>query len=166
MERQKKPWSELTEEERQEIRDSWKHTLPEEYDVFCIGDFTVSEDLTIPGNLYVGGNLDSHGHNINVAKSLTVKLEVYTHNVTVGNNLIVYGDVECFNVRVGGNFIVYADNIETLNIIVNGDVIVYGEINSTAIRIDNLLYCYDVYSNSCGISASDFACRCYEEENL
>ncbi len=35
---QKKPWSELTEEERAAIRESWKHTLPEKFDVFCIGD--------------------------------------------------------------------------------------------------------------------------------
>ena len=31
---QQKPWEEMTEEERQAIRESWKHTLPKNFDVF------------------------------------------------------------------------------------------------------------------------------------
>lgn len=166
MERQKKPWSEMTEEERQEIRESWKHTLPKKFDVFCLENLTIPAHLEIPGNLYVYGDLKiTNGHDIDVLETLFVGHVIYSRGVTVGNDFIVYCDVDCSEVKVGGNFIVYGDKVDTLAIVVNGDIIVDADINSTEISVNNLLDCHDVDSNYCGISAPDFVCRRYEEEH-
>lgn len=102
---QKKPWSEMTEEEREAIRESWKHTLPEEFDVFCIGELKYSlldETPNIPGHLYVSGNVDCY--DINVAEDFTVDGDVYCAYVDVGGDFTVNGNINCADVYISGYF--------------------------------------------------------------
>lgn len=185
MERQKKPWEEMTEEERQAVRESWKHTLPEEYDVFCFGGMVREKsegDLNIPGNLYVDGFLDVFG--LVVAGTVIVNDYINAANITVqGGSCICGGDVIASNVSISnGDFISDGDidvaditiqngnfisdgNIDTYDITVqNGNCIVHHNINSWLVNVNGTLDCYDIESNGYKICATDFVCRCYKEK--
>lgn len=144
---QKKPWSELTEEEREAVRESWKHTLPEEFDVFCIGklEYNLSDGLlNIPGHLYVRGNVDCFF--INVDENFTVDGNTGCLDVNVGATFTVNGDFSCNNVDVGG------------------DCTINGNVYSQQINVGGLFDCYDVDIIGCKIHAADYVCRCYKEE--
>lgn len=117
MERQTEPltqkkWSELTEDERQAIQESWKHTLPEKFDVFFIGDMEYSlsaETPSFPGCIYVTGNVSCN--DINVGESSIIDGSVDCRKVNVGGNFIVDGFIDSFDVNVGDMFVCY--DIET-----------------------------------------------------
>lgn len=183
MEQQKKPWSELTEEERQVIRESWKHELPEGYDVFCIGDFVSQENVEIPGNLYASGSIDVP--ELTVCGALIVGDDVYAGKVTVYNTCLVGGNFYSIDdVTIYGDFIVTKDvdtgkviiyngsfisdrDIATFDITIhNGDCIVSNTIDSCTISVDGTLDCYDVETNGHEIHASDYVCRSCEEEKI
>lgn len=99
MERQKKPWEEMTEEERQAVRESWKHTLPEEYDIFFSNNFiNPFFKLEVPGNVYAAGLLDiSH---LTVSGDIIVDGNIDCGDVTVKGSFIVKGEVDCLDVDV------------------------------------------------------------------
>ena len=162
---QQKPWEEMTEEERQVIRESWKHTLPEEYDVFCIGVMDVESDLNIPGNLYACGFLKVSY--LVVGGAAIFAGYVDTADITVqGGPCICSGSVNALNVSVSNGDFISDGSIDVADITVqNGDCIVHHKIDSCAINVNNgTLDCYDVDSNRCKIHATDYVCRYYEEE--
>lgn len=179
---QKKNWSELTEEEREVIRESWKHTLPENFDVFCIGDWDFTEELDIPGNLYVSGTLDEEDTflNVSVLDDLIVDGCIQAGEVNVGGNFIVGHVFSVDSLSVGGDCIVeYGFDSGDGDVIVDGDFIVgkdiwtgdvsviknfivSGKVDSLAINVKGLFDCNDVNSNDKEIRATDFICRCYE----
>lgn len=165
---QKKPWSELTEEEREAIRESWKHTLPEEFDVFCIGKLKYSfckKTLKFPGRLYVRGNVDCY--DISVAEDFIVGDNVECGDVGVSGSITVYGNINCCAMSVVGDVIVDGD-IDCYNISVDGDCIIRRNIDSHQINVGGLFDCYDVQSNGKEIHAADYVCRYYEycEEDI
>ncbi|MGN1301113.1 MAG: hypothetical protein ACI4U9_01070, partial [Clostridia bacterium] len=119
---QKKPWSEMTEEEREAIRESWKHTLPEEFDVFCLQPLLTTTALKIPGNFYAQGAVDCYDvsidgdcivdsivdcYDISVCGDCIVGVSISNSNVTVGGNLIIDGNFDGFDVTVHGDCIVH-----------------------------------------------------------
>lgn len=145
MERQKNPWEEMTEEERQAMRESWKYKLPEEFDVFCTKLFDYAKPIHIPGNLYV---LGADLHDVIVDGDFFCdSTNAVLGDVTVHGNFIVNSNVECWAAYVGKDFIVH------------------GTVDSTTIHVDGLFDCYDVDSNSEDIYAIDYICQCYEEDD-
>ena len=184
MERQdiKKNWDELTEEERDVIRESWKHILPENFDVFCIGDWVFTEELDIPGNLYVSGYLDEEKAfmDISVLFDLIVDGFIQASEVNVGGNFIVGSVDPVDGLSVGGDCIVedgfdsgdgyvivegnffIGDDIWCGNVSVGKNFIVNGNVDSLSIDVKGLFECNDVNSNNEKICATDFVCRCYE----
>ena len=163
MERQKKPWEEMTEEERQVVRESWKHTLPDEFDVFCIGDMVREEsegDLNIPGNLYVSGSLDVF--NLIVGGSVIVDDSIDAGHISVLEGSCICGEnVIAGNVSVSNGDFISNGDIDVQDIIVrDGDCIVHnGFINSYTIRVEGTLDCCDVESNSHEIHALHYICQ-------
>ena len=127
---QKKPWSELTEEERAAIRESWKHTLPEKFDVFYTGILVSVFEIEFPGNLYV-------------KEDVCIPLD----SLTVCGHFISDGDIIVGKMSVQGDCII-RHTVESLE----------------RIDVAGLLDCYDVETCVNKIYASDYVCRCYEEE--
>lgn len=115
---QKNTWSNKTAEERQKIRETWKESLPEEFDVFCIGNFSSDinslSEIIIPGRLYVSGN---------------VKCK---NSLVVDEDCTIDGNINCFDINVGGNLFIegYA---KTDDILVRGVTDIYGYIISDTI---------------------------------
>lgn len=169
MERQKRPWEEMTEEERQAIRESWKHALPEEFDVFCIGDMIREEcegDLIIPGNFYVSGFLDAF--NLTIGGSLIVDDSIDAGHITVQDgSCICGGNVIAGNVSVSnGNFISNGDiDVQDINVRDGDCIIIDGIINSYAINVEGTLDCHDIESNGHKIHCLNYICQLWEEEN-
>ncbi len=163
----KKPWEEMTEEERQVISESWKHTLPEEFDVFYIGDLVLKEDLNVPGNLYVSGNISEKYLSVDicVAGHFYVGGDIDAGNVTVAGDFIVEGNVDSIcDANIQGNFIAIGSNVNVCDVNVLGDFIVWS-IDSYAIDVDGILDCNDIDANAYEIHANDYVCRIYEEES-
>lgn len=158
-------WRYFLMERQKEMR----YTLPKEFDVFCIGDIVRGEfegDLKIPGNLYVSGFLDVFG--LTVDGSLTVDDFIDAGNITVnGGSCICGGNVTAGNVSVSNGDFFSNGDIDTQDITVhNGDCIVLnGTINSFTIKVDGTLDSHDVDSNGREVHATDYVCRCLEEEN-
>ena len=169
MERQKKPWEEMTEEERQVVRESWKHTLPEEFDVFCIGDMIREEcegDLKVPGNLYISGFLDAF--HLIVGGSLIVNDSIDSGNITVkGGSFICGGNIVAGDISVSnGDFISNGDiDVQDITVRDGNCIVLNGSINSYTINIDGTLDYYDIESNGHEIRAVSYICRFWEEEN-
>lgn len=127
--RKAKPWEELSEEERQKIRESWKVKLPDEFDVFCLYnlEFDSKEDFHVPGNVYVGGNF------FLFQKSTSC-------NTIIDGDFIVDGSVYAFDINVSGDFIV-SDSIFAGCTKVNGNLISGGLIESLGgIHVSGDLY--------------------------
>ena len=130
--RKKKPWEELSEEEKQEIRESWKVKLPDKFDIFCEGDLILDDFSSIhfPGNVYV-----SHGdfvsRNIVVDGDFYVDGSVDAYDIDVGGDFTVNSYVDAFVINVTGDFIAH-DYVQyecvnvTGNFIVDGNVAVSG----------------------------------------
>ena len=57
---QVKSWSDLTEEEQQTIRDSWKHTLSPEEFYYFMEDLKYADMLKFRGNLCIRGSLSCY----------------------------------------------------------------------------------------------------------
>lgn len=150
---QKKPWSEMTEEERETIRESWKHTLPEEFDVFCIGELKYvfcEETPSIPGRLYVSGYVDCY--DINVGEDFTVDGDVNCSDVDVGGDFAVDGDIDyCGDVDVGGDFTVDGDVAHCGDVAVAGNFTVDGDID-----------CGDVNISGCFTHGGKISCTSLE----
>ena len=161
---QQKPWEEMTEEERQAVRESWKHTLPDKFDVFCIGDWDDPVgNLNIPGNLYVSGFLDVYA--LIVVGSVIVNNYINALDINVqGGSCICGRDVSACDVSVSNGNFISDGSIDVADITVqNGDCIVHHKIDSCTINVNNgTLDCYDVDSNRCKIHATDYVCRYYE----
>lgn len=151
--RKVKPWEELSEEERQKIRESWKVKLPEKFDVFCDGDWECDYDIVIPGDLYVKGNIDAdaitvHGYaciggsiyctSILVGENLTVDDKVFVDDgaINVGNDFTVYGNtLDCYRIYVYGNVDIPYGNVTCLDIFIHGSFHLNGQIDNNGCKI-------------------------------
>lgn len=158
---QKKPWSELTEEEREATRESWKHTLPEEFDVFCLQPLLTTTALKIPGNFYAQGTVDCY--DVSIDGDCIVDGIADCYDISVCGDCIVGRSISNSNVNAGGNLII-GGNFDGFDVTVHGDCIVHHNINSCYIDVGGLLDCYDVDAIGHEIHAADYVCRRYEEE--
>ena len=109
--KQKKPWAALSEEERQEIRESWKYELPDEYDVFCTGLFSPQihsmSEMVIPGRFYASGNV------------------MCKHNLVVNEACIINGSAKSFNLTVGG-ILYIGGSAKTDDLILSDEAVICG----------------------------------------
>lgn len=164
---QKKTWSEMTEEEQQAVRESWKHTLPEKFDVFCCKkDWEIKEDIHIPGNLYVKHNLTSQisSTQVHVDENFIIDGYCTVGAITVGKDFLAGNDVDSLaNVIVNGNFYI-TGFLNVYSLVVHGNCLVTESIDSLSIKVDGLFYCYDVNSHTFKIRASDYACELCEND--
>lgn len=142
MTKQQKPWSDMTNEERQVIRESWKHKLPDEYDVFCLHHY-FSVDTHIPGNFYVKGG-------------------VFSDCISVDENLYVDGYIDCIGMMVNGDLIANA-NLECWNIIVNGDLTVEQVVDAHSVTVGGFFICEDISTYGAKINSQDYICKKYEK---
>ena len=162
----KKSWAEMTEEERQAVRESWKQKLPEKYDVFCIGDFFPEKPVFIPGNLYVSGDVSETcaAISILISENFIVKGNVDAGTVSVGGHFIVDGSIDsCTDISVIGDFICDND-VDAMDITVGGNFIVDGVVEGCAISVHKSFDCYDVGSTE-DIYSTDYVCRTYKKQN-
>lgn len=133
---QKNTWSNKTEEERQKIRESWKDTLPKEFDVFSTGNFTMDissySEIIIPGRLYVKGNVRCKNSLI-VDEDCTIDGNVNSFDLNVGGNLFIEGYAKTDDILVRGVTDIYgyisSDCIDTLE-----DFTAYSDVNCSMIQ--------------------------------
>ena len=118
-----KPWEELSEEERQEIRESWKVKLPEKFDVFCDGCLVLDEfnDFHFPGNVYLNRG-DFISCNIIVDGDFYVDGSVDAYDIDVGGDFTVAGYVDAVVINVMGDFTTH-DYVQCKCINVTGNFI-------------------------------------------
>lgn len=101
---QKKPWSELTEEERNAIRESWKHTLPEEFDVYCLGDYEINALINIHGNFYCTGDIivKGFGSTMYIAGDCIADGDIDVWDMFIRGSCFVRHNIDCCTLDVGG----------------------------------------------------------------
>lgn len=161
----KKSWAEMTEEERQAVRESWKQKLPEKYDVFCIGDFFPEKPVFIPGNLYVSGNVSETCAAISIltSENFIVEGNIDAGRIAVGSHFIIGGSIDsCTDISVIGDFI--CDNsVDAMDITVGGNFFVDGVVDGCAISVHKIFDCYDVKSRDDETYATDYVCHKYQE---
>ena len=145
--RQLKPWEELSEDEKQEIRKSWEVKLPDKFDVFCNDDWKREYDINVPGNLYVNGKLLS----INVEKSSAIYVEedficesyVECAGLHVGGSCIIDGALDSNKkVEIYGDLIVDAVEVFSSTLTVHSQCTVNGDISCTSIYVCGNLSVY------------------------
>lgn len=128
-----KSWSDLTEEEQQAIRDSWKNTLSPEEFYYVMEDLEYADMLKFRGNLCVIGSLSCY-------------------SCSIEGSLVVYGDIDSYGLEITGSFIVdgeiYSDDndIRVLgDFAVNGDLKECGDINiDGSFTVRGNVDCYDI----------------------
>lgn len=162
---QQKPWDELTEEERQVIRESWKHELPEEYDVYFFNGLSIDEDLHIPGNLYIRGEVN--------CKDITVDGDLFIDGCIISGSIKVAGNFDCYfgyiyttlgRIQVGGNFTSHSIINGCGDIDVSGNFTAYKAVNChNIVARRNLLAfdsigCNDIFVFGNGIIHGDIDC--------
>lgn len=135
----KKPWEEMTPEEQQQIKESWKVELPEQFDVCCNSNFIGEGNIHIPGRFYVQGNCYYDGKiiidedfivdgntecfHINVEGCAGLRKDVYCRYLNVAEDCTIFGnDVEGDEFHIGGNFSAEALNIAVTWINVRGKI--------------------------------------------
>jgi len=138
-----KPWDELSPSGKRHRKESWKHKLPKEYDVFCMGDFPINKfavdaarcekEFIFPGTLYVKGDIIGLCH-------VTINGDCYVDgnfvldgNITVNGNFDtihdfnVHYELDCHHIDVTGNF---TSNglVNCTKLCVGGDAIFFDDV--------------------------------------
>ena len=110
---QTKSWADMSEDERQAVKESWKVKLPDEFDVFCEGNMRLDQNTFIPGNMYVHGNILAC--NIGVAEHLYVTGNVYCNDISASAGITIKGNVDCYDIFLNGDLAI-SGNIDCFNI--------------------------------------------------
>lgn len=171
-----KSWSDLTEEEQQNIRNNWEHKLPPEVFMYFMKDLEPDGDsdnpLEFTGNLYIGGHLSCYdctikgdlvvcgnvdSYELNVEGNFTARGCVYTGDSDIkitGDFNAIGGLKGCGDINVGGNFTAL-DNVDCYDIHASNDVILAGNVKCAEINVEGHVTIFGSVDCTWGISVSN-----------